>query len=770
MLITSRLVLLLIVAVALLFVGRADHGAAHVAVLFDRSDAVDDEAVDAASHALGSALQDRSYDTVDFSDAEELPALFEQTLRQLDPLVRNGIVIASSGHWPVEMQVLLEQSADAGIRVSWVPMPNADTEPGITGIEAPARARVGEQIGVTVTTASAATGSYRVVLSANDAPAGQRVITAGDSISFQIEVTAGGVLELDAELLDLATGRLLDRLQGGALVNVISMPRLLVLTDGGSPFASSLAAGGWSVTRATPREFQALSSPLATYSALILDDVPADALPEDTWVRIAEAVRRDAIGLMVLGGPQSFGLGGYRGSTLESLLPVVSEPPADEPPAAVMFLVDVSGSMAQSAAVSSKLHAANAAVLHAAKALRPEDRVGLVAFDVEARQLLGIERRDDHAKAIQQAWPRAASGGTSLVPALELAKTALAAEAAEQRLLILVTDGMLSDADIGSLEAGLAAEEFELAAMIMLDGSDSVPLSRSALGDRGSILYVDDVMQLPVLMRDELEDRRAALETTRIAPSVSAPLPMASPPASWPAVDAYLLTRSRPEATVMLVADREDPILSTWTVGAGRVVAITSGLGRWASDWFTWDQWPDFAAGLVNHVAVTNANAVRLDEEHRRSFLIELGRRDEVRRTAAQLVMPNGSLQTVPLVPVAPGMYEAGIEADAGSRYALVWEDADGLHRHSFVGGQGRDLAQSARADARQFVERGLLSEWTDERESIVSARMPAKQVLVAAVLFGLLFVIAAERVPLSQVRRLYSYAGRKLAGGGDNA
>ena len=182
----------------------------------------------------------------------------------------------------------------------------------------------------------------------------------------------------------------------------------------------------------------------------------------DDQAIIGEAVRRDAMGLLALGGPQSFGLGGYRGSALESLLPVVSEPPADEPPAAVMFVVDISGSMAQSASVSDKLRAANAAVLHAAAALRPEDRVGLIAFDVEARQLLGVERRDDHARAIRQAWPTTASGGTSLIPALELAQTALAAETAERKLLILVTDGMLSDADVDDLDDEIPVSGFGL--------------------------------------------------------------------------------------------------------------------------------------------------------------------------------------------------------------------------------------------------------------------------------------------------------------------
>ncbi len=222
----------------------------------------------------------------------------------------------------------------------------------------------------------------------------------------------------------------------------------------------------------------------------------------------------------------------------------------------------------------------------------------------------------------------------------------------------------------------------------------------------------------------------------------------------------------------MLATDRQDPILATWTVGTGRVMALTSGLNSWAKDWLTWERWPDLAAGLVNHVAVSDQGGARLDGDESRAgqqvWLVERGPRDVVEATSAQLVLPNGSLRTIPLRPEAPGVYRAEVEPDIGGRYTLVWEDDDGLHRHSFIDGRDRDPDPSAQSTARRFVEMGLVREWSDRWVGDLSGGVPMKKLLVAAVLFGLLFVMVAERVPISEIRRLLLSGRAGLRGSGD--
>ena len=56
----------------------------------------------------------------------------------------------------------------------------------------------------------------------------------------------------------------------------------------------------------------------------------------------------------------------------------------------------------------------------------------------------------------------------------------------------------------------------------------------------------------------------------------------------WPAVAAYSVTRSQPDASVAVESQRGDPLIAFRRSGQGRVVVVTSGLGRWTPQWLPW--------------------------------------------------------------------------------------------------------------------------------------------------------------------------------------
>ena len=66
---------------------------------------------------------------------------------------------------------------------------------------------------------------------------------------------------------------------------------------------------------------------LADYDLIMLSNVPAAALPEPRMKALQSYVRDDRGGLIAVGGDHSFSApaGGYRHSTLEEILPVISE-------------------------------------------------------------------------------------------------------------------------------------------------------------------------------------------------------------------------------------------------------------------------------------------------------------------------------------------------------------------------------------------------------------------------------------------------------------
>src|SRR5690606_20282412 len=86
---------------------------------------------------------------------------------------------------------------------------------------------------------------------------------------------------------------------------------------------------------------------LQNYALLILDNVSAVELGAPQLKLYASYVTDFGGGLLMLGGDQSFGLGGYHRTPIDEVLPLRSEFQADEeaPSLGLVLVIDKSGSM-----------------------------------------------------------------------------------------------------------------------------------------------------------------------------------------------------------------------------------------------------------------------------------------------------------------------------------------------------------------------------------------------------------------------------------------
>jgi hypothetical protein len=526
----------------------------------------------------------------------------QDALWAIDPAAQGAIILASDGDWNPALEPTLRQAKAGLIPIFWLPLKTLETTPNVAGVRAPTRARGGQSIGVGVDIRLEKQEPIEAVLLANNRPVARSVADRSGVVGFPVEVPETGPLILGAELRDANTGEVVARLRQAALVNVVVPPSFLVVSSYPSLFAESLRKGNWQVREISPGEMGGQLENLGSISGLILDDVAISELPDSAWSEIGDAVSNEAMGLLVLGGPHAFGLGGYRESRLESILPVISEPPGED---------DVSGSMDNANSSGRRLQITRQAVVETARALRPVDRVGLMTFDVDARELMPLVSRPDHVKTIEEVWPERASGGTQVAPALRSATETLQRHE-QQKLLVLLTDGFLADGDMDQIEETLRRSDVALIAMVIDNGGqvDMGRISRIAHASGGRAVRVDDVLRLPVLMRSEIESYRPALVTGPFRPAESVSSSFIPAGLNWPAVDAYLLTRPRDEAQVHLVSERGDVLVASMKVGAGRVMAITSGLSYWASGWLRWNEWPEIAAKLTRFIAARGASDI----------------------------------------------------------------------------------------------------------------------------------------------------------------
>lgn len=265
-------------------------------------------------------------------------------------------------------------------------------------------------------------------------------------------LAGAGLVRLEIEVRSaLAGDPLPEAARAEAAFVVDGRPRVLAV--GAAP-----PLAGFDVVRARPEDVPGTAAELAPFAAVLLADVPAEALGPRRMAALDAYVAAGG-GLLALGARRAFGPGGYADSPLERALPVLSNPPAQSGERlALAVLLDCSGSMNEAAEPGrSKFAAACAAVEAALERLSPRDRVAIFLFSTKVEEALPLMPARDAAQVRAALAPVQPDGGTDVFPAIEAGLEAVAAADAERRHVAIVTDGR-SDATADEA-AGLARIE-----------------------------------------------------------------------------------------------------------------------------------------------------------------------------------------------------------------------------------------------------------------------------------------------------------------------
>ena len=157
---------------------------------------------------------------------------------------------------------------------------------------------------------------------------------------------------------------------------------------------------------------------LSDYKFVILNNIANNKLPVNFNQKISDFVLAGG-SLMMTGGNQSFGLGGYQNSKIAELLPVKVVDPEKKKKRlnlAVSLILDKSGSMKENA----KLEYTKIAAKELLKTLKPEDYIGVIGFDEAPFVALKLERiATARQKAMQRIDLLFPGRSTRLLPALK---------------------------------------------------------------------------------------------------------------------------------------------------------------------------------------------------------------------------------------------------------------------------------------------------------------------------------------------------------------
>ena len=498
------------------------------------------------------------------------------------------------------------------------------------------------------------------------------------TVSYQVRVAEPGTTILRARV-QASSDRHPENDEGVLAIATDRDPHRVLCLEGmpsaATSFAHALAA------QAIPADVRparaGATGNLGRYDLVVLADVPRAAL-SDGAIAALESFVRGGGGLLVAGGTQSFGPGGYLGTHLATLMPLRLDVPdrQEEASLALALVIDKSGSMA-----GEKLDLTKQAAEATAEALPPSDQIAIVVFDSQSQPVVRLQRAANRQRIADDIGRIQASGGTNILAGLREAVEELLPVRARKKHVILLSDGQSPYDEIPDLVDAASAARITISAIGVGDGADQTMLKMIAERGGGRFYQTRDPASIPRIFSREtsdLDDRLIVQRPTtvrvakRIAAFAGVDLTRAPP------LGGYVVTRPRPEAELVLATADGTPLLARWQLGLGQVAAWTSDLGaRWGAGWARWAPfdklWAQLARatmrqGAANHFALRSwrtgdrvyvaVDAIGADD----TFLTGLDGRVEI-----TTVGPGGQVapaRSLPLPETAPGRYETSFRPD----------------------------------------------------------------------------------------------------------
>lgn len=466
----------------------------------------------------------------------------------------------------------------------------------------------------------------------------------------------------------------------------------------GSTLARALRESGIDVTVTGPEAFPKDLVGLQAFDLVILENVPADAMEMASHEHLASFVRDLGGGMIMVGGPSSFGAGGWRGTPIEPILPVKLDLPEKlmVPEIAIVFVLDDSGSMRRSVSGSnrSQQEVANEATIAAIRSLDARDLVGVVAFNREPEVVVELTANSDPAATIAAVRGITPNGGTAIGPALLEAARMLGPSQAKLKHIVLLSDGRsMGEETLPEMATEIAAQGIKISSIALGDDASTGTMDIIATNGGGTFYNVINPNSLPRIFLKIVRIVRSPM--IREVPFQPQIVPTGSPLTAGlsepPTLGGVTLTQARPETTIInaMRTSEGEPLLAHWTVELGQVAAFTSDAHHWAKAWLDWPGYRQFWSQAAR--ALSRSGGERLFQAETRlvagELRVRLDAADDAGKPLDQLdvpatvYFPSGRKQDVRLSQTGPGLYEKSLTATEPGSYIAVIKPKVGTRR-----------------------------------------------------------------------------------------
>lgn len=402
-----------------------------------------------------------------------------------------------------------------------------------------------------------------------------------------------------------------------------------------------------------------------SYDAIFISNLSAGDLGRDTMALLESAVRDFGVGLVCVGGENTYAAGGYRNTPLDTTLPVSMELDSKKvlPPGAVVLVM-------HGMEFANGNQVARDCALGVLNALGPQDELGVILWDGTERWVYELQKVGNKNPAGRAIAGMNQGDLGSFQGVLEESHKALKGSKASLKHIIVFSDGDPAAPSVELMQK-MVGDRITVSTVLIAGHVGPQTMEWIAAEGRGRSYIVNNPSQLPqIFIKETAVILKSAIYEEPFKPQLrsSSEVIRGIGSAEYPQLLGYVATTLKPRAETPLLTHKGDPLLAHWQYGLGRAVAFTSDArGKWARNWLGWEryrqfwsqiaQWSlrrlenaDFTSEVIVDKGEGIINVEALDEKgNYRNFL----------NLQAAVVSPKGERMTVRLEQTGPGHYEA---------------------------------------------------------------------------------------------------------------
>ncbi len=524
------------------------------------------------------------------------------------------LVVVSDGN-QTRGDILAEsyRAAELGVRMSWRNFGDERNEEiRVVGLQVPDEVKVGAPFEVTAEVWSTHDDEVTLTLNQDAFPNPldpRKTVTLREGINrvkFKTQAQRAGFTTYRVRLANAERDTEKGNNEAVMTAPVKGRPRVLYV-EGGTMrdpsvaryFERALEHENIDVEVRGPRGLPSSAKELESYDLMVISDVPAHLVGMAQMAAVERYLRDMGGGLIMAGGEDSFGSGGYQGTRMEKIMPVRfdSEKQREQPNIAIALVIDRSGSMS-----GAKIEAAKESARATAEVLSPADLITVIAFDNQPTTIVRVQKASNRLRISTDISRLQAGGGTNIYPALREAYEILQGVNAKVKHVIVLSDGQAPYDNIAELCHEMRSARITVSAVGIGDADRNLLNLITDNGD-GRLYMTDDLASLPrIFMKETTEAQRSALVEDVVAVQVAKRVEMIEGTGveRAPSLRGYVSTKPKPQSEVVLVSTLGEPILARWRVGLGTSVAWTSDVkNRWSVEWIRWNGFAKFWAQVV---------------------------------------------------------------------------------------------------------------------------------------------------------------------------